>query len=198
MDVELWKDTLSTESIQHIFETYREWIPFFSMGLPFLEAFLPFLPLLAFVMVNAAVHGLFIGFLYSWIGSCTGAMLLFLLIRHFGQHQFFAFVHRHPKMQAAMHTMKRKGFAPMFIFYCIPFSPSALLTVVAGLSIISKKQFLLALLLGKAVMIFGMSVIGNDWEAFFQKPFKALLFLAIIGILWLAGKRIEAKMVVEE
>lgn len=52
-----------------------------------------------------------------------------------------------------MGWIERKGFAPIFVIFCFPFTPSALINVVAGLSRISVKQFGLALAFGKLVMI---------------------------------------------
>ncbi|MFD3447293.1 TVP38/TMEM64 family protein [Microbacteriaceae bacterium 4G12] len=182
------------EHVQHLLEGYRNFGPLFGILLPMIEAFLPFLPLFVFVMANAVAYGLWLGFLYSWLGSCLGALLLFFLIRNFGQHRFFSFMNRHPKVLKTMTWIEKRGFGPIFLLFCFPFSPSALINVVAGLSNISKKQFMLALLLGKAVMIFMLSYIGHDLLSFVQKPFKAIIVTSVIVILWYVGKKIEGRL----
>ena len=53
--------------------------------LPFLEAFLPFLPLVVFIVANVNAYGFLFGFLLSWVGSVAGAYTVFLVIRKYGR-----------------------------------------------------------------------------------------------------------------
>lgn len=93
-----------------------------------------------------------------------------------------------------MGWIERKGFAPIFILFCFPFTPSALINVVAGLSRISIRQFVLALALGKLVMIFILSYIGSDLTSFIHKPVKTIIVIGVIFTLWYVGKKIEVKL----
>ncbi|MFX3622450.1 MAG: TVP38/TMEM64 family protein [Ectobacillus sp.] len=194
MDFQELTEYFTIENMQHLLGEYREFGPLAGILLPMLEAFFPFLPLFAFIMANAAAYGLWAGFFYSWLGSCIGSLLLFFIIRTFGQHRFFHFLNRHPKIRKSMSWVERKGFGPIFILFCFPFSPSALINVVAGLSKISKKQFTLALMMGKLVMIFGISYIGYDVLSFIHKPLKTLVVVCIVFILWYVGKKLEVKL----
>ncbi|UOY92082.1 TVP38/TMEM64 family protein [Ectobacillus sp. JY-23] len=194
MELQTIQQYFTIENMQQLLQSYRNFGPMAGILLPMLEAFLPFLPLFAFIMANAAAYGLWGGFFYSWLGSCIGSLLLFLLIRSFGRHRFFGFVNRHPKVRKSMSWIERKGFGPIFLLFCLPFSPSALINVVAGLSRISKKQFVLALLLGKVVMILGMSYIGYDIFSFVKKPIKTLIVAGIVFVLWYIGKKIEIRL----
>lgn len=93
-----------------------------------------------------------------------------------------------------MGWIERKGFAPIFVLYCFPFTPSALINVVAGLSRISVRQFGLALTLGKLVMIFMLSYIGHDLTSFIHNPVKTIIVIGVVFILWYVGKKIEVKL----
>jgi uncharacterized membrane protein YdjX (TVP38/TMEM64 family) len=194
MDFEAVREYFTIENMKDLLENYRDFGPLAGIFLPMLEAFLPFLPLFAFIMANAAAYGLWSGFFYSWIGSCLGSLLLFLLIRNFRQHRFFSFLNRHRKIRKSMSWIERKGFGPIFLLFCLPFSPSALINIVAGLSKISKKQFILALVLGKVVMIFVISYIGYDLLSFIHKPTKTLIVVCVVFILWYVGKRVEVRL----
>src|SRR5690625_6623904 len=57
------------EYIMQLLQDYERLGPLPGILLPFIEALLPFLPLVVFVFANAAAYGLLKGFLYSWIGS---------------------------------------------------------------------------------------------------------------------------------
>ncbi|PFD97869.1 TVP38/TMEM64 family protein [Bacillus cereus] len=194
MDFQTIKEYFSAENMNQLVESYRAFGPLLGIGLPMVEALIPALPLIVFVMANAVAFGLWFGFLYSWIGSVLGALIVFSVIRRFGRSRFFSFVNKHPKVRKAMGWIERKGFAPIFILFCFPFTPSALINVVAGLSRISIRQFVLALALGKLVMIFILSYIGSDLTSFIHKPVKTIIVIGVIFTLWYVGKKIEVKL----
>lgn len=188
------KDWFTIENIIDLIERYRSFGPIPGILLPFLEAFLPFLPLFLFVMANANAFGLGLGFLYSWAGSAGGAYVVFLLIRRYGDAGIFRPLHRNGKVQSLMAWVERRGFGPLFLLLCFPFTPSAVVNIVAGLSRIGIYQYMLAVLTGKAVMIFIMSFIGYDVISLIRQPARTAIALAVIAVLWFIGKRIELKL----
>ena len=66
-----------------------------------------------------------------------------------------------------------------------------MINVVAGLSTIPLKQYLIAVLSGKAVMLFILSFIGNDIYSFVREPKKSIIVAIALLILWMIGKLIE-------
>jgi uncharacterized membrane protein YdjX (TVP38/TMEM64 family) len=194
MDFELLKEWFTLENIMELIQEYRSFGPLPGLLLPMLEAFLPFLPLFVFVMANANAFGLWLGFLFSWVGACTGALLVFLLFRKFGQRRALGFLKKHPQVQRLMKWVERHGFGPLFILLCFPFTPSAIVNIVAGLSKINIYQFMLAVMTGKLVMIFTMSFIGHDIRSLITHPMRTTIVGLVIFILWYVGKRIEVRI----
>lgn len=162
--------------------------------LPFIEAFLPFLPLVVFVIANAAAYGLLKGFFLSWAGASIGAVVVFLLIRSLGNSRMFQKIRHHRQVGKVTSWVERHGFGPLFLLLCFPFSPSSVINVVAGLSRISVQQFVLAVVLGKAVMIFSVSYIGSSMVEFARHPIRTTIVGACIGLFWFIGKYIENKL----
>ncbi len=191
MDVKEW---LTLENIMEILERYESFGPIPGFFLPMLEAFLPFLPLFVFVMANAGAFGLWFGFLLSWSGAVAGAFLVFFLVRTYGQRKILSFLQRHRQVKKLMNWVDRHGFGPVFLLLCFPFTPSAVVNIVAGLSNISTGQYLLAVMSGKAVMIFTISFIGYDVGALFREPARTAVVIAGIAVLWFVGKQIEARL----
>ena len=194
MDLDFFKEWITIENVMEVIEKYRSFGPLPGILLPFLEAFFPFLPLFLFVMANANAFGLGWGFLFSWIGSASGAYFVFFLIRRFGEARVFNFLRRNEKVRNLMAWVERRGFGPLFILLCFPFTPSAVVNIVAGLSKIGIYQYMLAVLTGKAVMIFTMSFIGYDVISLVKQPVRTGIVCLIIAILWYAGKRVEEKL----
>lgn len=197
MDLESFKSFFTLDNILQLLKDYAALGPFPGILLPMIEAFLPIFPLVVFVMANAAAFGLWKGFLFSWIGATSGALLVFLIVRKLGQQRFFRFLARHKKIKALINWVERHGFGLMFLLLCFPFSPSALINIVAGLSRVSIYPFVLAVLLGKLIMIFTISFIGYDIKSLIQQPLKSVFVLFLMVVLWYIGKKIEIRIQTE-
>lgn len=194
MDFATIEEWFTLDKIMELIRQYRSFGPLPGILLPMIEAFLPFLPLFLFVMANANAFGLWLGFLFSWIGATIGALFVFLLVRKFGQRRLLVFLSKHPKVQKLINWVERHGFGPLFLLMCFPFTPSAIINIVAGLSKISMPQYMLALLIGKMVMIFTISFVGYDLHSLLTKPYRSIIVTAIIFLLWYVGKRIEVRL----
>ncbi|MDV6376931.1 TVP38/TMEM64 family protein [Sporosarcina sp. GW1-11] len=185
---------LSVNKVEDLANQYEDLGFFIGLLPPFLEAFLPFLPLVVFVIANALAFGFWYGFVLSWVGTVAGSYAVFLLIRKYGDNRFFTFLTRPVRVQQLIHWIERNGFGPLFILICFPFTPSALVNLVAGLSNMNKKNYLFALMLGKLVMIMMITFIGYDIRALFTKPIRTLLMFVVIFLLWLVGKWFERRL----
>jgi|SRR5690625_1981856 len=177
-----------------LLQKYENLGPLPGILLPFIEAFLPFLPLFVFVMANGAAYGLLKGFLYSWIGSSLGSIAVFLLIRVFGNKKILLKIKQNKQVIHVTSWVDRHGFGPIFILLCFPFSPSSVINIVAGLSKVSKQQFILAVLLGKSVMIFSIAYIGTSILEFAKHPVKTIVITVCIIIFWIFGKLLEKRI----
>ncbi|MDO6449283.1 TVP38/TMEM64 family protein [Oceanobacillus profundus] len=193
-----WKNVLETEGlenfIEQLLEQYEGLGPLPGIILPFIEAFLPFLPLIVFVLGNAAAYGLLEGFLFSWIGASSGAIVVFVVIRRLGNTKLFVKIRKNNQVKRITAWVERHGFGPLFLLLCFPFSPSAIINVVAGLSKVSTHQFILAVFLGKAVMIFSISYVGSSIMEFAKNPVRTIVVGIGIFLFWMLGKYLEQKL----
>ncbi|WKA53755.1 TVP38/TMEM64 family protein [Planococcus shixiaomingii] len=185
---------ISWENIYELTQSYRALGPIIGFLLPFLESFLPFLPLFAFIVANATAYGFWFGFLLSWGGTVAGSYAVFLIIRKFGQARFMNFMTRHKRVQRLIHWVERNGFGPLFLFICFPFTPSALVNLVAGLSNIRRHYYLVTLMAGKLVMVFIVTFVGHDIRALFTQPLRTAIVAVIIVLLYIIGKILENRL----
>ena len=145
-------------------------------------------------MANANAFGLWYGFLISWAGASGGAILVFLVIRRFGNTRILSFLRKNRQVKKITHWLEAHGFSPIFLLLCFPFTPSAVVNIVAGLSKINIFQYILAVVAGKMVMIFIVSFVGYDLVSLIKNPLKTVGVFLIILVLWFIGKRIEARL----
>lgn len=181
----------SEDAIKGYFDTFESFGIIIAFLLPFIEAFLPILPIALFAVVNVNTYGLFLGFIITWLGAFCGAYIVFLLVRKYGQHRFLRHLNNHPHTLKFIRRIDEKGVVPLFILLCFPFTPSSLINVVAGLSTITMKHYLFAVLIGKAVMLFMLSFIGNDIYSFVREPKKSIIVAIVLFLLWWIGKLLE-------
>ncbi|MEL7605619.1 TVP38/TMEM64 family protein [Sedimentibacter saalensis] len=153
--------------------------PIAGIILPVIEAFLPVLPLVGFVIINVAVFGFFMGYLYSWIGNCLGSFLLFMLIRKIGGKKIENKIEK-SKYKGTLEKIRRKNLTVLFFLYCFPFTPSFLISGTAALTNMNTQQFILALLPSKFVMILSLAFIGQNVSSYFENPAKSLFFIVFI------------------
>lgn len=186
-----WMDV---DKIIELAEHYKALGPFIGVLLPFLESFLPFLPLFVFVFANAGAYGLWLGLILSWIGTVTGSYAVFLLIRKYGRNRLLRFITKRARIQQLIGWVERNGFAPLFLLLCFPFTPSALINIVAGLSNMRKTYYLFTLIAGKLVMIFTISFIGYDLKALLTQPTRTAVVILLIALLWFVGKWLEKRL----
>ncbi|QHT59215.1 TVP38/TMEM64 family protein [Paenibacillus lycopersici] len=184
---------MDLEHLQKTLESYSAYGPLPGICLPLAESFIPVLPLIVFVAANANIYGLFLGSLYSWIGVCTGSLLLFWLSRKLGGHFSGWLRRKFPRAGKLLAFIERRGFTPIFLLACFPFSPSALINVISGLSGIPFRSFVLAILLGKAVMIFTVSVLSFNIGDLTEQPWRILLALVLLAVMWFGGKKMESR-----
>lgn len=155
--------------------------------LPVIEAFIPILPLVGFVIINVAVFGFFFGYLYSWIGNCLGSFLLFILIRKVGSNRFERKIEK-SKYRGTLEKIKKKNLTVMFFLYCFPFTPSFLISGTAALTNMNTQRFLLTLLPSKFVMLISLAFIGQNVSSYFKNPKKSVFFIIFILLVNLISK----------
>ncbi|MEK5040788.1 TVP38/TMEM64 family protein [Sporosarcina sp. FSL K6-3457] len=185
---------LDVDKIVGLAQHYKALGPFIGLLLPFIESFLPFLPLFVFVFANASAYGLWYGFILSWAGTVVGSYAVFLLIRKYGRNRLLGFLTKKVRVQKLIKWVDRNGFGPLFLLICFPFTPSALVNLVAALSNMKKTYYLITLMAGKLVMIFTISYIGYDLKALLTQPIRTIIVILIIILLWLVGKAFENRL----
>ncbi len=190
LDVMSW---LTEDKLRHMLEQYRSLGPLPGIGLAFMKSFVPPLPTIAIVGLNAAVYGLWLGFLYSWIGLLAGCVTTFLIIRKIASHPYLRKWALRPKVAKSMTWVRQSGFSYVFLLSLFPVGPFVVINMAAGLAGMKLRSYLIALFAGKAIMVFAVSYIGNDVERFIRHPGEVIYVLLFIGLSLWGVKAIEAR-----
>jgi uncharacterized membrane protein YdjX (TVP38/TMEM64 family) len=178
-------------------EQFRSYGPLPGILLTFLKSFVPPLPTLLIVGVNAAVYGLWLGFLYSWIGMVSGCVLTFLLVRKIAGHPYLKRWAHKPKVRKGMQWVRRNAFSYVFLLSLFPVGPFVVINIAAGLAGMRLRSFALAVGAGKAIMIFIVSYIGHDVSRYIDNPLNIVYVVLFILVSLLISRKIEARFAKE-
>jgi len=184
---ELIRMLLSPEFYSQFIEGFGPFGFLVGIFLTMIEAFFPPLPLAAFVAINVIAFGFIRGYVYSYIGTVIGSYAMFLLFGRFGRPYMHKYIERHDKAKSLLQWIHDKGVFPIILLLTFPFTPSVIVSGLAALAEIKKKDYLISLILGKLVMVLSLSFIGVNIQSFFTQPIKSMLLISLtLGMSYMA------------
>ncbi|WP_219835045.1 TVP38/TMEM64 family protein [Paenibacillus sp. R14(2021)] len=192
-----WLSSLDEAKLQELLQRYEQLGPLPGIALTFMKSFVPPLPTIVIVGGNAAAYGLWLGFLYSWIGLVAGCMLTFLIVRRIGSSRWVDRWSRKPAVRRSMGWIRRNAFGYVFVLSLFPVGPFVVINVAAALARMRLRSFLIAVSLGKAIMAFSVSLIGHDVTRFMERPAELLYVAAFVAVSFWLCKKVEAKFMQE-
>lgn len=161
-----------------------------------LESILPVLPLSVFITLNLMTYGDILGYLISLGSTILGCTLSFFLFRHLFQDKLYKLILRkdYHLIKKWMESISNISFTNLVILLAMPFTPAFLVNIGAGLSKMGYKKYGLALIIGKAIMVYFWGYVGTS---LLESLTDILVILKIIGLLVLAyilSKLVEKKV----
>ena len=116
-----------------------------------IQVVIPVVPGGVSCIIGVAMFGPLYGFFLNYAGMVTGSVISFLLARHYGQTFLLKFVSEETFQKYISWTEKGKKFDIFFLLALIlPSMPDDLLCLIAGLTSMSMKKYLVFTLLGKS------------------------------------------------
>lgn len=161
-----------------------------------LESIIPALPLSVFITLNLMTYGSFLGFIISWGSTIVGCSLSFLLFRSVFRDKLYRFVQKKnaKEIQKWMRRISNIPFTSLTVLIAIPFTPAFFINIAAGLSKMKYQKFLLALLIGKAIMVYFWGYVGTSLlESLTDVTILLRIAVLLIGV-YLLSYFVEKKL----
>ncbi|MCI8569239.1 MAG: TVP38/TMEM64 family protein [Bacilli bacterium] len=171
----------------------------FGFLLVFIECFIPALPLSVFVALNVNAFGVFIGTLISWIATCLGSFLCYLLFSFLEEKFISKWFNNKTKKLITKGTLKFKtiGFSELVLIITLPFTPSFLVNILSGIAGVSKEKFISALLIGKVFTIIFWGYIGKSFIESITDISSIFYIIIALIISYILSKIVSRKMNIE-
>ena len=159
--------------------------------LALIESLIPALPLFAIVTFNITAYGPVLGFLYSWIGSTLGSILVFCFFRYFVKRYLSEWIARKKNLSKALAWVANRNAKTLFLMAMLPFTPSSFLNMAFGLSDFDTYTFIITLSVAKLLMMGGLAFFGNSLLLSLENPGYLILAIIIMLVLYLLSRIIR-------
>ncbi len=189
------RSLLSLNSLNVLADYFRSlglWAPFISITLMIIQGILAPLPSFVITAANGLAFGVPLGILISWSGGMAAALVMFLLARILGA----SFVERVTKRSEILDKVNRysgrNGFFLILVARLVPIVSFDLISLIAGLSQISFRSFIVATAIGQVPGTILYTIVGHD-IAHLDKYQSRFIWTSVILILLIIIGRVRTK-----
>lgn len=162
-----------------------------------IESILPILPLFVFITINFLVFGSIVGFLVSWIFTVLGCLLSFFLFRKKIKHWFDCKIKNSNKCKKLIGIVNKVKLEQLTSIIAVPFTPAFMVNIAAGLSKMSVKKFIIAILIGKIFLVLFWGFVGTSLVQSLTHPLALIKVILLVVIAYIASKIISKKFQIE-
>lgn len=171
--------------------------PLFGMFLIIIESIIPILPLAVFIALNTYTFGSIVGFLLSWVATIIGCIISFLVFRRYIRDYIYNKYANNKKVIKLINFIGDVSFTKLVLVIALPFTPAFLVNIAAGLSKISIRKFIIAIIFGKLSIIYFWGYIGTSFIESISDPFIIFKTIILLLIAYLLSKFIDKKFNIE-
>jgi uncharacterized membrane protein YdjX (TVP38/TMEM64 family) len=166
----------------------------FGMLLIMIESFIPALPLSVFIALNTHTFGLLPGILMSWVSTCLGCYISYLIFYYVSNNIIYKYLSKKTrnKIDKAVDKFQNISLANLTVIITLPFTPAFLINILAGVSGMSKKKYIVALLIGKIFMVSFWGYIGKSFVES-MTDISAIIVMSIMIIIAYALSKLIGK-----
>lgn len=177
----------------NLLNQYKELGLIIPIILAMVESFIPALPLIGIVAINISAHGIFYGFITSYLGNILGSILVFLFFRAIIKPKFLDRFYHGKRLLRILNWVEKQPPLFLFMISCLAFTPSAFVNMSFGLSGYKKRQFMLSIALGKLVMIASLSLFGHSLVQIQDQPLFILLSIIVVLVAYYLSHHMKKK-----
>ncbi len=186
-------DTIDT-FIETTLQGMGIWGPIVGCFFITIESMVPILPLFVFITLNFLAFGNIVGFIISWFFTCIGCSISFFLFR--SKFQTWWYKRLKAKGLISTQTMNKitsLKFEQLTTIIAIPFTPAFLVNIACGLSKMTYKKFICALMIGKAFLVYFWGFVGVSLVESLKHPEYLIKVVVLMLVAYLISKVISKK-----
>ncbi len=164
-----------------------------------LESVFPPLPLGAIVGLNMLSFGNIFGFLISYIATIVGCIASFYLFRYLFKDKFIHWFSKSKQetIKKWMDKLSNIDFNVLVVLFALPVTPAFAVNIAGGLSDISARKYLIALMIGKPAMLLFYGYIAVSFVDSLKDPINFVKVGVLVLAAYIVSKIVEKIVKVE-
>ena len=189
-----------SDFINKIVEIMVSFGPIGGFLLTILESVFPPLPLGAIVGLNMISFGKFFGFIISYVATLTGCMMSFCLFRYLFRDKYLNWFNEKNRLviDKWMKKLSNIDFNTLVVLFALPITPAFFVNIAGGLSKISSKKYLIAMMIGKPAMLLFYGYIAVSFVDSLKNPINFIKVGVLVFVAYLVSKIVERIVRVEK
>ena len=197
----LWRSGLfgvfsSEEELQAYIARCGPWSRVVFFGIQLVSVVLPPVPNNVVAVVGGVLFGTFQSFLMSWVAVSLGSVGVFLLARMLGR-DFARHLAGKKMSEKYLDLIRRKRDTFLLLAFLLPFFPDDMICMLAGLSDIRFRRFLLLCLTARPWGLLVAAALGGSALVI---PLWGLVLIGVVGVAFFVvamkyGDRVEEKLI---
>ena len=162
-----------------------------------IESVIPPLPLGVFITILFINYGILIGFIISWIFTVIGCILSFYLFQTLFKKLVDKYIRKNKYINKFITLVDNIKFNDLVLIISIPFTPAFLVNIAAGVSKMSIKKFIPAILIGKISLVLFWGLVGTNLIESLKNPIAILKVIIIVFTTLIISKIVSKKLNIE-
>lgn len=174
------------------------WGPIVGCFFILIESMIPILPLFVFITLNFLAFGNILGFIISWIFTCIGCFISFMLFRKKVQTWLFKRIKNQGLIsEHTIDVITNLKFESLTTIIAVPFTPAFLVNIAAGLSKMSTKKFVGSLLIGKIFLVAFWGFVGTSLLESIRHPINLVKVVILLVAAYIVSRIVSKKFRIE-
>lgn len=185
------------EWVVNIVESMGPYGVLFSCFLIIVESMVPILPLTVFIAINFLYYGPVVGFIISWIFTIIGCSLSFFLCKKGLRGFVNRKIRKYPKIDKWLKKVDDFKLSSLVVLIAMPFTPAFMVNIAAGISKMSYKKFLTAIIIGKIFLVYFWGYVGVSLIESLKNPIVLVKVGIMLLIAYLISSIVNKKLKLE-
>ena len=161
----------------------------------FIESIFPIIPLALPIALNLIAFGNIAGFIISYVATILGCFTSYLLFYYLGGTKLIQKIlsNKKFKIDSLTNTIRNISLSKLTVITAIPFTPAFLINIVAGITKLPKRKFIISTLIAKIFMVYFWGFIGKSLLESFTDIKTLTTIVVFLIIFYVISKLLEKK-----
>ena len=161
----------------------------------FIESIFPIVPLAVPIALNLIAFGNVAGFIISYVATIFGCLASYMIFYYLSETKPIKKIlsNKKFKIDSLTNTIKNISLSRLTVISSIPFTPAFLINIVAGLTKLPKRKFIISTIVSKIFLVYFWGFIGKSLLESFTDIKTITTIVIFLIIFYIISKILEKK-----